>query len=206
MKQTNGKRFALSLTLIAAMAGQALAAKADGAPMTPDKPSISAEQLTVLIAKRRTQQIQRLRAYRLRGIFPRNTYSSKIRRVLVDANGTFCAVANLISLDGQGALVNKTAKTNRFVMFANLKAGPLHDWIFTSGFTQEELAAIQLPDRPMRPKISWRAMEQRRLRAHLLAMETKLIKDTKASIKRMVERLNKRPKLAGVLLRMAARG
>lgn len=208
MKQTNGRRIALSVALVAALSSQALAAKAGQvAPTEPDKPSITEKQIRALLTKRRAQQIERLRAYRIRGVFPSNTYSrTATLRVLQDAKGTLCAVANLIALDGLRALVDKTTKSNRFVIFSSLKKGALYDWIFTSGFTQEELAAIQLPDRPMRSERWWRAQEQRRLRAHLLQMEKKLIRDAKASISTMVERLQKRPELLGALLRASSKG
>jgi hypothetical protein len=207
MNKTTRRRLALTLTLVGAMASQAVATTADRAdPPVPEKPALDTAQLTKLLTKRRARQISRLRAYRERGVFPRNTYSPRmIRRVLVDARGTLCAVANLIALDGHRALVDATAKKNRFVVFSTLKSGALYDWIFTSGFTQEELAAIQLPDRPVRNGAWWRAQEQRRLRVHLMTMEKKLVADTKASVAKMVERLQKRPKLIAALLRSMKR-
>jgi len=164
-----------------------------------------------MVMKRRQLQIERLRAYRMRGLFPRNTYMNKTLRVLVDKDGRFCAVANLIALDGQRLLVLKTAKTNRFVNFASLTGGPLVNWVSTSGFTKAEIAAIQLPDsrigmrlpRPgkkLPPQIVTVLSERQRLTLHLFNVEKLLLKQNAKSINTIVAGIMSNRALLGQLL------
>ena len=60
-----------------------------------------------------------------------------------------CAAATIIKMSGQDALVNRVAEQNNFVRLADVEQGPLMDWILTSGFTQDEIAAIQEPFMPV---------------------------------------------------------
>src|SRR5262245_10437130 len=52
------------------------------------------------LAARRAVQIERLRAYREAGVFPRNLTRPALANIFVDERGVRCAVANLATLDG----------------------------------------------------------------------------------------------------------
>lgn len=169
-------------------------------PVDPYRAQIK-KALVRMLRLRRAQQIARLRQYRMRGVFPRNTYANRTLRILVDRNGRLCAVANLVALDGQRKLVLATAKTNRFVNFKNVHNGALFDWVLTSGFTKEEIVAIQLPDRPIHHVRNPVDRERRRIIAHLLWVDRLLAKQTEASLNTMAERLLARVDLLPALVK-----
>jgi hypothetical protein len=79
------------------------------------------------------------------------------------------------------------------------------DWMLTSGFTQEEVAAIQAPfaypgDEPLAINEQQRAIETARLTKIYKQVTAKLVKNQKASIEIAVTRLMKHPELAWRLL------
>jgi hypothetical protein len=92
----------------------------------------------------RIAEIDRLRAYAEAGIFPENP-SMQLTPIHMfkDAAGRRCAVANLIHLDGLDDLVDKMAREHNDVVVADQASGPLHDWVLTSGLTNEEVRQIQ---------------------------------------------------------------
>jgi hypothetical protein len=93
----------------------------------------------------RHRLLDELHAYRVAGVFPVNTTVPGDGHFLIDPHGTLCAVANLIARDGHRDLIEAAARTNNALLFGDVHAGPIHDWILTSGFTQEEIARIQVP-------------------------------------------------------------
>ena len=96
------------------------------------------------LAEHRSQQIARLQAYADRGVFPRNFVpGSGPVHMFKDALGTRCAVANLIYLDGHGDLVDRAALARNDVIVADETSGPLHDWVLSSGLTNEEVRRVQ---------------------------------------------------------------
>jgi len=97
------------------------------------------------LAAHRRVQIERLEAYAAAGTFPQNLTQPTPSHQLKDANGTYCAVANLVVQDGLGDVIDAKSKTDNTLLFGDVKDGKLHDWILTSGLTQEEVAAIQAP-------------------------------------------------------------
>ncbi len=176
-------------------------------PPNPDPKLLMRARLTKLVLKRRQLQIERLRLYRMRGLFPRNTYANKILRVLVDKDGRFCAVANLIALDGKRLMVLQEAKKNRFVNFKNVHSGALFDWVLSSGLTKAEIVAIQLPDsrigrrpRPDMPIVTVKSERQRLIR-HLFNVERQLLAQQTTSVNTIVDAMMKQPKLIGQLFK-----
>src|SRR6185295_9997746 len=96
------------------------------------------------LAASREQQIERVRAYRRAGKFPRNTLVENQRvPIFVDDKGTPCAVANLMIQDGRQNDVLAIARTNNLVRVMEVHDGPLVDWLLHSGLLQEEAALIQ---------------------------------------------------------------
>ena len=63
--------------------------------------------------------------------------------VFVDARGTSCAVAYLMSESGNAELVGAIARSDNFVRVGEIRGGPVIDWIRSAGLTQEEAARIQ---------------------------------------------------------------
>jgi hypothetical protein len=150
--------------------------------VTPRPPVVKvdrAAQVRQHLADRRAENVARLVAYRDAGVFPRNRVSDDVINVFRDERGLLCAVATLIFEDGKLDLVEQIASTNDYIKLATVKDGPVMDWILDSGFTQEELAMIQLPDSPIvetPPEVrqSWVAKEDQRIRDHLTRAQQQL--------------------------------
>ena len=81
-----------------------------------------------------------------------NTFKPGQLNVWRDRDGHYCAAATIIRTSGQVALADKVAEQNNFIRLADVSQGPLMDWILTSGFTQDEIAAIQAPFQPVADK------------------------------------------------------
>ena len=101
------------------------------------------------LAAHREQQIQRLHAYAVAGRFPHNTSSPNDLHMFRDAEGRYCAVANLVHEDGRDDLVDATVREHNELAIHDVHDGAMMTWILESGLTQEELKRIQLPAPPM---------------------------------------------------------
>ena len=170
--------------------------------------------LRAALIARRSHNLDVLRAYREAGVFPINTTIPGEGHFLIDDRGTLCAVANLIAQDGHRDLIVIASRTDNALLFGEIKSGPFHDWILTSGFTQEEIARIQAPapyvgdepvvqpDDPVQPapvpEPSPIELANAKVSAYLLAIETEL--RSNAGIDTALARLQAHPELiAGVL-------
>ena len=160
----------------------------------------------VLVAQR-AKNLASFRAYQQAGTFPSNTYKDRLLNVWRDDAGHLCAAATIINLSGQTELVKRVAEQNNFIKLGDVTTGPLMDWILTSGFTQDEIALIQRPYRPVTRKPTptnetpvidarLRTAETVRLMQLYKQIDAKLVKDERASIERAVTRLMKKPALA----------
>lgn len=187
------KRIAVpTLALLTSLATAAIAApRTDYAKPPADPPALepTRAQVRAALAARRALQLERLRAYRDAGVFPRNRVSPDVINVFRDENGLLCAVANLIHLDGELALVAKTARENNYVKMGALEKGALYNWILASGFTSEEIAAIQLPDSPVVDEIDWEQRENQRIIAHLDRVAKQLRLSTQKNLDLATDRL-----------------
>jgi hypothetical protein len=94
----------------------------------------------------RAKVITALRAYRDRGVFPRN-YDFPLRWTpyFVDRKtGTLCAVAHLLTLTGRDDIVRRVARANNNVYVAQLAGDTaLLRWLDAHGLTIGEAARIQ---------------------------------------------------------------
>jgi hypothetical protein len=140
------------------------------------------------LAVHRKQQIARLHAYTEAGLFPIHSAATLARvHIFKDEAGRRCAIANLVHLDGQTALVDKMAKERNDVVVADEASGPLHDWVLTSGLTNEEVRRIQGEgfdgafDTSLAPEFIW-AAERERIREHLQTVEMELVAATDRSL------------------------
>lgn len=139
------------------------------------------EDLRATLAKNRARHLDQLHDYWMAGAFPKNEVSSVITNIFRDSEGHLCAVANMIQKDGgNDALIDETARAHNTIRLADVSAGPLYDWILTSGFTQEEIAMIQVPY--MSPQRMSEEAERGRLVERLSAVEARLRDDTAQSL------------------------
>lgn len=181
-------------------------------------PARTLDRATVRAAllAQRTQNLTTFRAYQKAAVFPNNTYDGKIINVWRDDAGDLCAVATMVNATDP-ELVSRVADQNNFIRLGTVTTGPLMDWIVTSGFTQEEIALIQLPDspvtqhpaphpieRPIPVEARLRAAETARLVRQFKQVDTRLVKFQKASLELAVTRLMKKPQLAWALIDSAA--
>ena len=219
-------RFMLSCSLLLALSSVALADRA--APSFAKPPSDVYEPSAALrvaprrvldraavraaLIQARATNLAAFRAYQRKGVFPSNTYKGRKLNVWLDEDGHFCAAATIMKMSGQDALVNRVADQNNFIRLGDIEQGPLMDWILTSGFTQDEIAAIQEPfmpvtdmpvlepTEPILVNTTLRNAEDARLRAKYRAVERMLIKNEKRSIDLAVDQLMQHQQLAWKLV------
>lgn len=88
--------------------------------------------------------LDELAAYRAERRFPRNPDFADRTPFFVDASGTRCAVAHLLEVSGEGALVARIASERNNALVEELADEPrLLAWLDAVGLTVEEAAAIQ---------------------------------------------------------------
>ena len=95
----------------------------------------------------RLAMIDELIRYGDRGRFAQNEdYPGEAIPHLIDAAGTRCALANLIDVSGEGALIERLAAHNNIAFVPELKGdAALNDWLDRHGLSIEEAAYIQGP-------------------------------------------------------------
>ncbi|MEX2172479.1 MAG: PEP-CTERM sorting domain-containing protein [Pirellulales bacterium] len=92
----------------------------------------------------RELQIERLRAYRDRGLFPQNEgHADQAVPIFVDNHDTACAVGHLMRLAGLEEEVAEIQATNNLVYVPDAKDSSVAAWALTAGVTLEEAALIQ---------------------------------------------------------------
>jgi hypothetical protein len=101
------------------------------------------------LAARRARQIERLGEYAAQREFPHNYAGPTSAHIFRDDAGRLCAVADLVHRDGRDDLVDATVHEHNDLAIADVRGGPMLDWVLASGLTQEELARIQLPLPPL---------------------------------------------------------
>ena len=127
------------------------------------------------------------------------------------AAANICAAATIIHADGHAELVKIVGDRANFIKLADVTDGPLMDWMLTSGFTKEEIVAIQAPmvytgDMERRLQEQERVNEQlrlaetARLKKVYKTVERSIVKNEKKSLELAVDRLMANPSLAWKLL------
>ena len=182
-----------------------------------EMPARALDRATVraALARARAANLASFRAYAQRGVFPSNVYQPGALNVWRDPDGHLCAAATIIDRSGQHELVQRVADQSNFIRLADVRQGPLMDWILTSGFTQDEIATIQAPFRPVTPEPSpvrpgivdakMRQQEDARLRAKYAAIDRLLVAQAKASLDTATDRLMAHPQLAWQVIDAAPR-
>ncbi|MBX3192004.1 MAG: hypothetical protein KF819_33750 [Labilithrix sp.] len=89
--------------------------------------------------------LDELRAYRRRGVFPKNRdFRDRMMPYFVDDDGTRCAVAHLLEVGGATALVARIASERNNAFVRELADEPeLLAWLEAAGSSVEEAARIQ---------------------------------------------------------------
>jgi len=164
----------------------------------------------IKLAARRATNLARFRAYVRAGVFPSNTFEGRKLNVWRDADGHLCAAATIINASGLGELVTRVAEQTNFIPLADVRQGPLMDWILTSGLTQDEIAAIQEPfmpvmvpepaPRPIMVDARLRAREDARLAKRYKQVDKMIVKNRRKSLELAVDRLMQRQDLAWQLV------
>ena len=97
---------------------------------------------TAELAGRRAQIISWLHDYSVAGVYPTDAIGRPMS-VFVDDKGIRCPMAELIHKSGRDDLVDAVKRENNAVRLADVHTGPLHDWMLSSGLTQEEIVFVQ---------------------------------------------------------------
>lgn len=221
---TLGLALVLSFSSVAAAAGFAQpppAAAVATAPLPVDEAAAqrrvelpSRDAVRTALAEARAKNLATFRAYMRRGIYPDNTHVDGFANVWRDDSGHFCAAATIMK-SGNETLALKVADENNSLRLADVTQGAVMDWILTSGFTQEELALIQRPFRPVVEKPApapilaeadpdLRKAETARLKKLYQAIDKQLVAKQKQSLDTAVDRIMKNPALAWKLVRTEA--
>jgi hypothetical protein len=92
----------------------------------------------------RLLNIERLRDYARRGIFPRNRrFRGDLVPHFIDGRGRACAVGHLMIESGAGDLAQEIARNANFAFLPEIDDPEAERWIEESGLTAEECAMIQ---------------------------------------------------------------
>jgi hypothetical protein len=83
-----------------------------------------------------------LRDYYEAGVYPTDEAGRPIS-VFKDARGVRCPMAELIARSGHEDLVDEIAAVDNKMRLADVKDGPVFDWMAESGLTIEEIAMVQ---------------------------------------------------------------
>ena len=144
-------RLAFALVLVTALSSIAVAGEtSQGAELDEIVVPVRARaEVRAELAKHRNDNLAAFRAYVKAGVYPSNVIDGKPANVWRDKDGHLCAAATIIDKSGAHDLVQRVAEQNNGLKLADVKQGPVMDWILTSGFTQEELVLIQRPFRPV---------------------------------------------------------
>ena len=98
----------------------------------------------VYLAYKRQMQLERLRGYMHRGLFPVNEgQSNEAVPIFVDQRKTHCAVGYLMHVDGKDGEVAEVVGSNNLVKVMDANVTGLTNWVRSSGLTREEAAMIQ---------------------------------------------------------------
>ncbi|HEX6813084.1 MAG TPA: HEAT repeat domain-containing protein [Planctomycetota bacterium] len=150
----------LALSLIAPLTAQdPTEARVDPVALAAHYAAVEAElraappPADAIVAARRTQAIDLLRDYRLRGVFGRSQQATGARMPLfVDADGRRCAVAFLLDRTGREGLTLDIAHRCNGAWVVELTGeNELTAWLAEHGLTAAEAARIQAPYVPSTP-------------------------------------------------------
>jgi hypothetical protein len=174
------------------------------------KQKIDRESVKSALAARRQVSYQRFLAYREAQVYPINSYTNGAQHVWLDELGNLCAAATIIAGDWGRDATARVAAENNFIALADVQAGPLRDWVLTSGLTLQEIVAIQVPPMGAMPEEIMQpdpqAMEIARLYNMYVDIERQLTGLWEENLEAATDALMARPELARDLLDGIAAG
>lgn len=194
----------------ACTAGTATSTHTTPTKVIEPKPVVQLDRAAVRakLAERRQLVFERFLAYRNARVYPINNLpGGGLRHVWLDDWGNLCAAATLISKDWGREASIEVGKANREIKLADVKSGPVADWILTSGLTHAELVAIQLPGddlsgrmpgQPVEPDP--RVVETNRMFGVYVDVERQIRGLWEENLDLATDRLMKRPDLAREIL------
>ena len=98
------------------------------------------------LREQRRQNIERLREYRERGIFPVNIeHPGQLLPCFIDSTGAICAAGYLIEQSAGREFAEAIDREYRYATIAQITSPALDKWIACSGLTRSEIATIQRP-------------------------------------------------------------
>lgn len=102
------------------------------------------EHLSPELQQQRQENIERLRVYRLQGVFPRNfDYPHERRPCFIDSEGRLCAVGYLIAESAGLKLAQKINSRYQYAYLSEMHMPEIETWLQQSGLTKREAAMIQ---------------------------------------------------------------
>jgi len=202
-------KFALASLLLASSLG-ACAKSTTVSPARPDvvapAKQIDRAKLRAKLAARRDLNIQRFLAYREGRVYPVSS-TPGTTHLWFDEAGNLCAAATLISAEWGIEATMRVGEDNLNIRLADVKTGPLADWILMSGLTKHELVAIQAPMIGPGPGGRWEPerpifvdAENERLYQLYTDVERQIRSLAGANLDLATDALMKRPDLARALL------
>jgi hypothetical protein len=171
--------------------------------ITPKPPvvevTLDRARVRAKLAERRQVMFDRFLAYREGRVYPINELpGGGFRHVWVDNYGNLCAAATLISKDwGKDATV-RAGQTNKEIKMADVKSGPILEWLLESGMTRAEIVAIQVPGFQYEPTA--RDQEVNRLYQIYVDVERQIKSLDEQNLELATDELMKHPELARDLL------
>lgn len=128
-------------------------------------PSLAAQDNVLQLAQRRAQLIGWIHDYREAGVFPSDA-AGKPLSVFMDDQGVRCPMAELLHKSGRDDLVASVVKEANGVRLIDVRTGPLHDWMLSSGLTIDEINLVQ---GAMNISMDWMPIEEEQPQEHILA-------------------------------------
>lgn len=95
------------------------------------------------LQRARERNIERLRTYRKRGVFPHNTIVPERRPIFIDEEGRHCAVGYLMKESGWADEARSIAERENLAYLPNMKSPEVEQWVRQSGLTATEATLIQ---------------------------------------------------------------
>lgn len=163
-------------------------------------PVLDRAEVRAALAEARATNLARFRAYHRASSYPANRASAAPLNVWRDDDGRLCAAATMIYASGLHEVVERTAVDANFIKLADVREGALFDWILVSGFTQTEVATIQVPFVPQPAERERQRATQQQLARTYRNVDAMLVHRAARSLEIATDRLMARPDLAARLI------
>jgi len=201
-------RLVRTLAVAATLAAAACSTRAPASPTTlgPRAPvaitkaeKIDRAALRARLGERRAEMFQRFLAYRETKQYPLPPGPGR-QHIWIDARGYLCAAATMISADwGRDATI-AAVDGQLDLRLADVRTGAIADWMLTSGLTQHELVAIQVPGFEYTPEPEATTPEVAIMYPLYVEVERQIQSQWEANLDLAVDQLMAKPALARAFL------